>query len=71
MSPEIEIVGGASEDTAAAILAAIQVIIAEEEASAKRAATPSRWRAELPRFERSTWGVRSPGSPDEEEQTRS
>ena len=61
MTPEIEIVGGADEYQAAVIVAAIQAILAEEEAKAKQLTTTSRWKAEIERFEPGTWGVPQPG----------
>ena len=63
MNPEIEIVGGAGEYEAAAIIAAIQVVLAEAEAKARRPATTSRWKIELEAFEPTRWGVR-PGARD-------
>lgn len=60
MTPEIEIVGGADEYQAAAIVAAIQAVLAEEEARAKRLSTVSRWRPEITTFEPGTWGVPRP-----------
>ena len=68
MNPKIEIVGGAGQYEAAAIFAAVQVVLAEAEAKARRPATTSRWRVELETFEPQRWGVR-PGaggsSPDQ------
>ena len=66
MNPEIEIVGGAGEYEAAAIVAAVQVVLAEAEAKARRPATTSRWRVELEAFMPDRWGVRPGGgdSPD-------
>ena len=63
MNPEIEIVGGAGEYEAAAIFAAVQVVLAEAEAKARRPATTSRWRVELEAFESTRWGV-PPGTGD-------
>ena len=57
MNPEIEIVGGAGEYETAAIVAAIQVVLAEAEAKARRPATTSRWRVELEPFAPARWGV--------------
>jgi len=66
MSPEIEIVGGAGGYEAAAIVAAIQSILAEEEAKARRLTTTSRWKVELEEFSPGRWGVANPaGSPDQ------
>ena len=67
MSPEIEIVGGAGEYDAAAIVAALQAIIAEEEARASRMTTTSRWRAELEEFQPGRWGIAHPGAPPVDE----
>ena len=63
MNPEIEIVGGAGEYEAAAIFAAVQVVLAEAEAKARRPATTSRWKVELEGFGPARWGVR-PGAGD-------
>jgi hypothetical protein len=63
MSADIEIVGGAGDYEAAAIVAAIQVIFFEEDAKAKQLTTTSRWRVELKGFEPGRWGVASPASP--------
>ena len=63
MTPEVEIVGGAGEYEATVIVAAIQAIIAEEEAKLKRMTTTSRWKAEIKPFERGTWGVPRPERP--------
>ena len=60
MTPEVEIVGGAGEYEAAVIVAAIQAILAEEEAKAKKLSTTSKWKAEIKQFERGTWGVPQP-----------
>ncbi len=58
MNVEVDIVGGADENETAAILAAIQALIAEEEAI--RAATaPSRWKAAPRRFARDPWKIAS------------
>ncbi len=65
MSAEVEIVGGAGEYEAAAIVAAVQSILAEEDAKAKQLASTSRWRAEVEGFKAGRWGVGSPpASPD-------
>ena len=63
MSSEIEIVGGAGEYEAAAIVAAIQSILSEEDAKAKQLASTSRWRFELAGFEPGRWGVETPEVP--------
>ncbi len=63
MSPEIEIVGGAGEYEAAAIVAAIQAILSEEEAKAKQLSTTSRWKVKLEEFERGSWGIPHPARP--------
>lgn len=60
MTPEVEIVGGADEYQAAVIVAAIQAILAEEEAKAKQLSTTSRWKPEIKRFEPGNWGVAQP-----------
>lgn len=57
MRPRIEVVGEADDHEAAAVVAAIQAVIAEEEANARRAHLRSRWRPELPVFEPGSWGV--------------
>ena len=57
MNPEIEIVGGAGENEAAAIVAAIQVVLAEAEAKSRRPSTTSEWRVELEAFTPARWGV--------------
>lgn len=57
MSPEIEIVGGAGEYEAAAIVAAVQAVLAEAEAKARRPETTSRWQPELEEFRPVRWGV--------------
>lgn len=57
----VEISGGAGPYEAAAIIAAVQVILAEEEARARRPTTTSRWRVELEEFPAGRWGV-TPGS---------
>ncbi len=62
MNVEIDIVGGADEHEAAAILAAIQALIAEEEETVRKATAPSRWKAPLPRFSRDPWKLASPDS---------
>ena len=59
MNVEIDIVGGANENEAAAILAAIQALIAEEEETVKRATAPSRWKATLRGFPRDPWKIAS------------
>jgi uncharacterized protein (DUF2237 family) len=66
MSAEIEIVGGAGDYEAAAIVAAIQTIFFEEDAKAKQLTSTSRWRIELEGFEPGRrWGVaQPPASPD-------
>ena len=61
MSPEIEIVGGAGEYEAAAIVAAIQAVVAEAEAKAQQASTTSNWKAEIPEFTPGRWSVGGPG----------
>ena len=53
----VEISGGAGPYEAAAIIAAVQVILAEEEARARRPTTTSRWRVELEEFTAGRWGV--------------
>lgn len=67
MSPRIEIAGGAAENEAAAIVAAIQAVIAEEEDQARRARRGSRWRPELPVFQPGSWGVPRPAEADDDE----
>lgn len=65
MSGEIEIVGGAGEYEAAAIVAAVQAILAEEEAKARKPSTTSRWKVELEEFRPGRWGLANPaGRPD-------
>lgn len=65
MSPRIEIVGGAGAYEAAAIVAAIQSILSEEEAKARQLTTTSRWKVELDEFQTGRWGVaRPPGAPE-------
>ena len=59
----VEIVGGAGPYEAAAIVAAVQVILAEEEARARRPTTTSRWRVELEDFTTGAWGVTSETTP--------
>ncbi|MDH3540148.1 MAG: hypothetical protein OEP52_09145 [Acidimicrobiia bacterium] len=67
MTPQIEIVGGAGAYEAAAIVAAIQSILAEEEAKARRLTTTSRWKLELEEFQTGRWGVAPPpGAPEGE-----
>ncbi len=63
MSPEIEIVGGAGEYEAAAIVAAIQAILSEEEARARQLTTTSRWKVELEEFQTGRWGAVDPSRP--------
>jgi len=65
MSPQFEIVGGAGEYEAAAIVAAIQSILAEEEAKARQLTTTSRWKVELVDFQPGRWGVDPSGAPEE------
>lgn len=60
MTTRIEIVGGADEHEAAAVIAAIQAVLAEEEANARRAHSGSLWRPELPVYKAGTWGVAQP-----------
>ena len=66
MTTRIEIVGGADEHETAAVVAAIQAIIAEEEANARRAHSGSSWRPELPVYKPGTWGVAQPRRLSEE-----
>ncbi|NNL13822.1 MAG: hypothetical protein HKO82_09070 [Acidimicrobiia bacterium] len=66
MSAEIEIVGGAGDYEAAAIVAAIQAIFSEEDARAKQLTTTSRWRIELKAFEPGRWGLDIPEPPPED-----
>ena len=54
---KVEITGGAGPYEAAAIVAAVQVILAEEEARARRPTTTARWRVELEDFTTGRWGV--------------
>jgi len=64
VSPRIEIVGGAGNYEAAAIVAAIQSIISEEEAKARQLTSTSRWKVELEEFPTGRWGVGpSPDAP--------
>ena len=64
MSPRVEIVGGAGDYEAAAIVAAVHSIISEEEAKARRLTTTSRWRVELEEFQTGRWGIApSPDAP--------
>jgi len=65
VSGEIEIVGGAGEYEAAAIVAAMQAILAEEEAKARRPSTTSRWKVELEEFSPGRWGVANPAGSSE------
>lgn len=71
MSARVEVTGGRpSEHEAAAIAAAIQVLLAEAEAKARRPATTSRWKVELEEFTPGTWGVSRPAgtaTPDGED----
>ncbi len=62
MNVELDILGGADENEAAAILAAIQALIAEEEEAVKKAMAPSRWKATPRSFSRDPWKVAT--SPD-------
>jgi hypothetical protein len=57
MNPEIEITGGAGDYEAAAIVGAIQAVLAEAEAKARRPATTSRWKQELEEFRPGRWGL--------------
>jgi len=63
VSAEIEIVGGAGEYEAAAIVAAIQSILSEEDAKAKELTSTSRWRVELKGLEPGRWAVGTPEVP--------
>jgi hypothetical protein len=63
VSSEIEIVGGAGEYEAAAIVAAIQSILSEEDAKAKQLTSTSQWRVELEGFEPGRWAVGTPETP--------
>jgi phenylpyruvate tautomerase PptA (4-oxalocrotonate tautomerase family) len=64
VTPGIEIVGGAGEYEAAAIVAAVTAIMAEEEARARQLTTTSRWKVELEEFRPGRWGVGDPaGAP--------
>ena len=69
MNPEIEIVGGAGEYEAAAIVAAVQVVLAEAEAKARRPSTTSTWRVELEPLTATRWGV-SPAGEEPPPETR-
>ena len=60
MNVEVDIIGGADENEAAAILAAIQALIAEEEEAVKKATAPSRWKSAPPSFPRDPWKIVSP-----------
>lgn len=60
MNVEVDIVGGADENEAAAILAAIQALIAEEEEAVKRATVPSRWKSAPRSLPRDPWKIASP-----------
>ncbi len=62
MNIEVDIVGGADENETAAIMAAIQALIAEEEEAIKVATAPSRWKAAPRRFSRDPWKIESPES---------
>ncbi len=62
MNVELDIVGGADENETAAILAAIQALIAEEEEAIRAATAPSRWKAAPRRFPRDPWKIESPES---------
>ncbi len=53
---KIEIVGGAAEYEAAAIVAAVQAVLAEHDARARRPATTSRWKHEPEEFRPGRWG---------------
>lgn len=65
MRPRIEIVGGAGPYEAAAIVAAIQSILAEEEAKARQLSTTSRWKVELAAVQTGRWGMSDPSeAPD-------
>jgi hypothetical protein len=59
MNVEVDIVGGADENETAAILAAIQALIAEEEEAIRAATAPSRWKAAPRRFSRDPWKIAS------------
>ncbi len=59
MNVEVDIVGGADENETAAILAAIQALIAEEEEAIRAAMAPSRWKAAHRRFPRDPWKIAS------------
>ena len=65
MSAEVEIVGGAGEYEAAAIAAAVQAILAEEEAKARKPSTISRWKVELEEFRPGRWGLANPAGSSE------
>lgn len=66
MKVEIDIVGGADENEAAAILAAIQALIAEEEEAVRKATAPSRWKSTPRSFARDPWKLASPdANPDD------
>ena len=62
MSPEIEIVGGAGQYEAAAIVAAVQAVIAEAEAKAQQATTTSNWKPEILEFTPGRWSVGDAGA---------
>ncbi len=62
MNVEIDIVGGADENEAAAILAAIQALIAEEEEAVRKATAPSRWKSAPRSFARDPWKLASPNT---------
>ena len=58
MTAEVTIGGGAGEYEAAAIVAAVQAILAEEEAKARRLTTTSQWKPTLRERPSGRWGVR-------------
>ncbi len=59
MNVEVDIIGGADENEAAAILAAIQALIAEEEEVVRLATAPSRWKSAPRSFLRDPWKLAS------------
>lgn len=64
MEPEIEIVGGASTNETAAVVAAVQALIAEAENAAAQARRVSSWSStDHEAFETGEWAV----VPDEDE----
>ena len=68
MSTPIEIVGGIGDYEAAAIVAAIQSILSQEEAKARQLTTTSSWKVELGELPTGRWGVAKPaGSSDSPE----